>query len=169
MEEILYSRRQSSHPGPEHGPRSVLMGNGPRLPSRDLFLRLLTPRLLLRPVGWEAGQQDTHPRREAWVIKAQAAAAALPPAALPLLHPQSRLSRRVLGPAWPRWYLGLLDPPQDSHFAPSAEKLTQAFGRRGADGQEMEMGLPFPPEVPGLPAQESILDLLSVGSHLGSP
>lgn len=35
--------------------------------------------------------------------------------------------------------------------------------------REQRWDFPFPPEVPGPPAQESILDLLSVGSHLGSP
>lgn len=45
--------------------------------------------------------------------------------------------------------------------------LTQAFGR-GADGQGA-VCFPFAVEVSGPPAQESSLDLLSVGGHLGSP
>lgn len=67
--------------------------------------------------------------------------------------------------------LGLLDP-SDSHSAlltvgRTFRKRTQPLGEAMPTDRE-EMGFFFPSEVPGSPAEESILDLLSVGSHLGS-
>lgn len=69
-----------------------------------------------------------------------------------------------------RYQLGLLDP-NDNHSAlltvdRTFRKWIQPLG--GAMPDREEMGFFFPPEVPGPPAEESILDLLSVGSHLGS-
>lgn len=97
------------------------------------------------------------------------AAAALPPAALPLPSPVSASASHGQRSHVSSWASG---PPQDVLSAPlqRTENLrpAQVFGKRGVDGQGTEMSFPFPKGLK-TPTQESILDLLSVGSHLGSP
>lgn len=149
--------------GQQHRPTPA-RGEGARLLSGDLFysLQLLTSGLpnLTCLVGGGAARHTPVPRSVLdHSLGRSLGFATSGPTPNPVLEAASQCQ------------LGLLDP-SDNHSAlltvgRTFRKRTQPLGEAMRTDRE-EMGFFFPSEVPGPPAEESILDLLSVGSHLGS-
>lgn len=148
----------------------AVQGRSPSCPRKIFSLPLQTPGLLVRPAGWEAGQQDTSPRREGWLTVVQAAAATLPlassPTPPPILSQPQRLRASIATSID-----GAFGPSTGHSFCTFAEErilkeTDTSLWEEGCRWTGSRDEFSFSPEVPKPSAEESILDLLSVGSHL---